>query len=75
MDKPSEGWTGGKGFVSKDMVKEHLPPPAEDTMIFFCGPPPMLKAVAGEKGKNYTQGEVGGVLKDLGYTTDMVYKF
>lgn len=27
----------GSGFVSKDMVSEHLPPPAPDTKIMLCG--------------------------------------
>jgi len=38
----------------------------------------MMKAVSGgkkfEKGKAPTQGDVAGILKDLGYTADMVYK-
>jgi len=75
LDKPGESWKGGKGFVSAAMAKEHLPAPSNDSLILFCGPPPMLKAVAGPKGENYTQGEVGGVLKELGFTQDMVYKF
>jgi len=75
LDKPHDEWNGGVGFVTADMAREHLPAPSKDSLILFCGPPPMLKAVAGEKGPNYTQGEVGGVLKELGFETDMVYKF
>ena len=44
-------------------------------MIFVCGPPPMMKAISGDKAPDYTQGPVGGALKDLGYSEDMVYKF
>merc|ERR1712232_150768 len=66
LDNPPENWNGGKGFVTASMVKENLPEPSDDHLILFCGPPPMLKAVAGPKGKNYTQGEVGGILKELG---------
>jgi len=75
LDKPPTNWNGGSGFVSKEMVSQQIPPPNSDVLVLFCGPPPMLSAVAGPKAKDWSQGEVGGVLKDLGYTSDMVYKF
>lgn len=31
--KPPEGWTGGVGFVSKEMIEEHLPRPAFDIKV------------------------------------------
>jgi cytochrome-b5 reductase len=40
-----------------------------------CGPPPMMNAVSGDKAPDKSQGELAGVLKDMGYTSDMVYKF
>lgn len=40
-----------------------------------CGPPGMMAAISGPKNPDYSQGEVGGVLKDLGYTSAMVFKF
>ncbi|KAI7812095.1 putative NADH-cytochrome b5 reductase 2-like, partial [Triplophysa rosa] len=43
LDKPSEGWKYSKGFVNADMIKEHLPPPANDVLILMCGPPPMIQ--------------------------------
>lgn len=42
---PSESWTGGKGFVTADMIKEHCPAPANDIKILLCGPLPMVKAM------------------------------
>lgn len=42
LDRPGEGWKFSSGFVSDVMIKEHLPPPAADTAIFMCGPPPMV---------------------------------
>ncbi|KAH8673943.1 NADH-cytochrome b5 reductase 1 [Xylariales sp. PMI_506] len=42
LDKPPEGWTGGVGFVTADMVKKWLPAPADDVKILLCGPPPMV---------------------------------
>ena len=39
-----------------------------------CGPAPMVKLIAGPKGPKFTQGELSGYLKNLGYTADMVGK-
>lgn len=68
-----------EGYVTADFLASVLPAPAPDALVYVCGPPPMLKAVAGnkkfEKGKPPAQGEVGGFLKELRYTEDMVYKF
>ncbi|XP_060074044.1 NADH-cytochrome b5 reductase 3-like isoform X2 [Ylistrum balloti] len=42
LDRPEDGWTYSKGFVSADMIRDHLPGPEEGTMILMCGPPPMI---------------------------------
>merc|ERR1712217_772934 len=68
-----------EGYVTADFLSSAIPAPSPDTLVYVCGPPPMLKAVAGnkkfEKGKPPAQGEVGGILKELGYSEDMVFKF
>lgn len=45
LNNPPEGWTGGVGFVTADMIKAKLPPPASDMKILICGPPPMVSAL------------------------------
>jgi NAD(P)H-flavin reductase len=35
-------WKYSVGFVNREMIEAHLPKPAEKTVIFMCGPPPML---------------------------------
>jgi len=45
LNNPPAGWTGGVGFVTQDMIKEHLPKPASDVKILLCGPPPMVTAI------------------------------
>jgi cytochrome-b5 reductase len=45
LNNPPEGWTGGAGFVTKEMIKEHCPSPAANMKILLCGPPPMIKAM------------------------------
>jgi cytochrome-b5 reductase len=45
LNNPPEGWTGGVGFVTPDMIKERLPAPASDIKVLLCGPPPMVSAM------------------------------
>ncbi|KAH7541892.1 hypothetical protein FEM48_Zijuj02G0015500 [Ziziphus jujuba var. spinosa] len=60
--KPPEGWEGGIGFVSKEMIQTHCPAPASDIQILRCGPPPMNKAMAAH-------------LESLGYSAPMLFQF
>uniref|UniRef100_A0A8C1RUG9 cytochrome-b5 reductase n=1 Tax=Cyprinus carpio TaxID=7962 RepID=A0A8C1RUG9_CYPCA len=43
VDRAPDGWEYSQGFINEDMVKNHLPPPADDTLILMCGPPPMIQ--------------------------------
>ncbi|EQL01366.1 nitrate reductase [Ophiocordyceps sinensis CO18] len=45
LDKPPEGWTGGVGYVTADMITKWLPKPADDAKILLCGPPPMVSGL------------------------------
>ncbi|RUP50511.1 hypothetical protein BC936DRAFT_138802 [Jimgerdemannia flammicorona] len=47
LNNPPEGWTGGVGFVTKDIIDEHCPKPADGVKILLCGPPPMIAAMTG----------------------------
>ncbi|KAK7098427.1 NADH-cytochrome b5 reductase 3-like isoform X2 [Littorina saxatilis] len=42
LDRPPTGWKYSSGFVNDEVIKSHLPPPSEDTLILMCGPPPMI---------------------------------
>ncbi|KAF0310002.1 NADH-cytochrome b5 reductase 2 [Amphibalanus amphitrite] len=42
VDRPGYGWPYSVGFVSAEMIAEHLPPPGDDTVILMCGPPAMI---------------------------------
>uniref|UniRef100_A0A1D1XD31 NADH-cytochrome b5 reductase n=1 Tax=Anthurium amnicola TaxID=1678845 RepID=A0A1D1XD31_9ARAE len=42
---PAEGWIGGSGFVTPEVIKQHCPPPADDIKILLCGPTPMVSAM------------------------------
>lgn len=45
VDRVPEGmeWAYSTGFVSEDMVREHLFPAGASTIALMCGPPPMIK--------------------------------
>lgn len=75
LEKPPKGWTGDVGYVTENVVKKHMPAPASDSIVFVCGPPPMVAAISGPKAPDYTQGEVDGILKKLNYNKDQVFKF
>ncbi|KAK1757433.1 hypothetical protein QBC47DRAFT_375980 [Echria macrotheca] len=76
LDNPPPSWQGGKGFVTKELLKTVLPEPKEENIkVFVCGPPGMMNAVSGNKKSPREQGELVGILKELGYTADQVYKF
>ncbi|GMG98372.1 hypothetical protein Nepgr_000212 [Nepenthes gracilis] len=62
LNVPPEGWNGGVGFVSMEMIKTHCPPPASNIQVLRCGPPAMNKAMAAH-------------LEALGYTSQMNFQF
>ncbi|KAF8215790.1 ferredoxin reductase-like protein, partial [Mycena galopus ATCC 62051] len=75
LDKPKPDWKGPTGFVNADVIKKYVAPPtAERTMVMICGPPGQVAALAGKKA-GFKQGEIDGVLKELGYTAEQVFKF
>jgi cytochrome-b5 reductase len=70
------GWNGEVGHVNKDMIKGMMKGSQhKDSMVFVCGPPGMVDAVSGPMAPDHSQGEVSGILKELGYTSENVYKF
>ncbi|XP_023659995.1 NADH-cytochrome b5 reductase 1 isoform X1 [Paramormyrops kingsleyae] len=43
VDKARDDWEYSQGFVSADMIREHLPEADDDNMVLICGPPPMIQ--------------------------------
>lgn len=64
-------WSGARGFISKDLIQQCLPPPSEDCLIFVCGPPPMYAALCGPRDVP----ELTGLLAEMGYKAEQVFKF
>ncbi|KAI8060692.1 hypothetical protein BC940DRAFT_311567 [Gongronella butleri] len=76
LDKAPANWDGISGYVTKEDLKKHMPAPeTPSSVVFVCGPDPMLATFAGPKTKDKQQGEVAGLLKELGYDESNVYKF
>ncbi|KAJ2888281.1 hypothetical protein IWW38_004969, partial [Coemansia aciculifera] len=77
VDKaPSRNWKGDVGYVNKELVQKYMPAAGKDgILVSVCGPVPMMKSVSGVKAPDYSQGEVGGIFKELGYTSEQVFKF
>ncbi|KAG8218423.1 hypothetical protein J3R82DRAFT_4048 [Butyriboletus roseoflavus] len=48
--------------------------PKRRILVLVCGPEGMVNVVAGPYGRNYSQGEVGGILGELGLESHQVWK-
>jgi cytochrome-b5 reductase len=66
-----KNWTGEKGFINKEIIAKYCPPPTEDVQVFVVGPPPMYNALCGPRDTP----ELTGILNEMGYTAEQVYKF
>ncbi|KNE58566.1 hypothetical protein AMAG_04130 [Allomyces macrogynus ATCC 38327] len=70
LNNPPASWTGGVGFVTKDIVAQHLPGASKDVKVLLCGPPPMVKALTG-----YAE-ELGfDKAQTISKANDQVFKF
>jgi cytochrome-b5 reductase len=66
------------GYVTKSILSQAMPHKLQErsVKVLVSGPPAMTESVAGAKGGfGWTQGSLGGILSELGYTKDEVHKF
>lgn len=70
LNNPPEGWTGGVGFVTPEMIQKYLPKAADDVKILLCGPPPMIAAM-----KKATEGLGFKKAKPVSKLEDQVFAF
>ena len=72
-DEPQESsWKGERGILDQALLHAYLPPPDDDVIILVCGPPPMYKALCGPRDEPT---KLTGVLAEMGYKVEQVYKF
>ena len=62
LDKPPKQWAGSSGYITKEVVKAHLPAPGPDVVILRCGPTPMMEAMK-------------KLLDGVGYSEEMQFQF
>ncbi len=75
MDKTGgAAWDGPVGYVSAEHIDKYMPAPGDGSLVMICGPGPMVAAIAGAKTPDFKQGEVGGLLAEKGFTSEMVFK-
>ncbi|GAA6063917.1 hypothetical protein JCM10212_003535 [Sporobolomyces blumeae] len=82
VDRAEAAPTSGKaddttvGFITRDVLEQTIGrrDPAVRRAVVVCGPEGMVQAVAGPRGRNFSQGPVGGMLRELGYTDKDVVK-
>ncbi|KUL85032.1 hypothetical protein ZTR_07755 [Talaromyces verruculosus] len=67
VSQPEDGSFVRKGHVTKELLEEVLP--ARTDKVFVCGPPAMENALTG-KGRGGS-----GILGELGYRKDQIFKF
>ncbi|GBG27006.1 NADH-cytochrome b5 reductase 2 [Hondaea fermentalgiana] len=63
LDRPPAEWDYSTGFIDEKMIKRHMPPPSDDSVILMCGPPPMIKFACKQN------------LEKLGYAKDAQIEF
>jgi cytochrome-b5 reductase len=73
LSKEPEGsaWEGERGFINEKLFKKYVVDEDKGEGVFVCGPPPLYDALCGSR----TEKEVSGLLKELGYGDDQVFKF
>ncbi|KAG9219245.1 hypothetical protein CCMSSC00406_0001655 [Pleurotus cornucopiae] len=67
-DSPQNWWN--RAFSSSKPTTS----PQRRILFLVCGPEPMISAIAGPYGRNFSQGPVGGILAELGCTSAQVRK-
>ncbi len=51
LEKPPDGWTGERGFITAGVLQRHLRSPYADHEYFICGPDMMMDAIENALGK------------------------
>ncbi len=63
LDKANDEWSGFRGFINEDMIRDTMPKPGNDTLILLCGPPKMNSEA------------VKPALESIGYLPESIFNF
>lgn len=61
-DGAEKDWKGSVGYITKDMIQQHMPPPGPETIILMCGPRKMIESLR-------------PMLEELRYTKDNIFVY
>jgi cytochrome-b5 reductase len=77
LESPPSDSTYEKGFITQKMIEEMMIDDEKKSRrkIFVCGPNKMLELVSGERARDYSQGQVTGILSNLGLSSNEIWKF
>ena len=75
VDKSDDSFKENTGFITKDFLTANADKPSQKNQVFVCGPPGFMKAYSGEKKSVKKQGELTGILSEIGFTEEQVFKF
>lgn len=68
VSNPGPESIGLRGYVTKELLQEVVPRNGKDTKVMVCGPPAMEESLLGKK-------KGPGVLEQMGYKKDQIFKF
>lgn len=72
----NSGWEGLTGQVDRKLIEKYMPhPTAKSFKILVCGTEKMMENLCGTKNVDKTQGDLKGLLSEMGYKSDQIYKF
>lgn len=66
-----------EGRITKEIIEKvhEINKIKKYDFVYVCGPPNFMNVVSGDKLPDKTQGEIVGLLKEMGYDSSNVYKF
>lgn len=74
-DAGVKDFEGTVGYIDKPALKSVLKGPSPLSHVFICGPPGLYASISGPKGQRGAQGDLSGILAELGYDKTQVFKF
>ncbi|KAI8985805.1 hypothetical protein BDB01DRAFT_842707 [Pilobolus umbonatus] len=75
LEHPPADWTGERGYITRPVIEPMLLNHSKSRKIFVCGPDRMLSLICGQKARDYSQGQVEGILSQMGLTSNEIWKF
>ncbi|KAI8082163.1 hypothetical protein BDF21DRAFT_438137 [Thamnidium elegans] len=64
-----------KGYITQSAIQSMMDKDIKRRKVFVCGPSKMMELVCGERARDYSQGQVTGLLSHLGLDSNEVWKF